>query len=125
MSCRRVGSTSVRFEPRLRPSRGAEMALPFFCQGLLEQFRAQLGIRIHLLEATVLLFELLDAREHRGIHAAEFASPLIKGSRANGVLTAQSGHRRAALGLLEHRDNLAVGESRFFHGTSSENVTRK
>ena len=52
-------------------------------------------------------------------------TPTVERRRADAVLAAQLGDGRAGLGLLEHGDDLAVGEAGLLHGTSSEKGTRK
>src|SRR3546814_5962576 len=91
------------------------MASPFFGECFLEQVGTELGVGVHLLQPTVLLLELLHPADHGHIHAAELAAPLVERRRADAVLAAQLRHGRTGLGLLEHGDDLAVGEAGLLH----------
>jgi len=53
---------------------------------------------------------------HRGTHAAELRPPLVERGGADAMGSAQLRNRRTQLGLLEHGDDLAVTETRFFSG---------
>ena len=92
------------------------MALPFFCEGLLQNVGTHLGLGIHLLQAPVLFLQRLHLRDHRGVHAAVFGAPFVERGRTDAVCPAQLRHRRAGLSLLENAQNLAVGKSRFLQG---------
>src|SRR5690606_12570792 len=82
----------------------------------LEQVGAELGIGVQLLQPPVLVLQFLHPADHGHLHAAELAAPLIERRRADAVLSAQLRHGRTGLGLLEHGDDLAVGEARLLHG---------
>jgi hypothetical protein len=49
-----------------------------------------------------------------GNHAAELGASLVERGVADAVLAAQLGDRRAALGLLEDGDDLAIGKRDVF-----------
>lgn len=53
------------------------------------------------------------------------AALLVQRRLADGLLAAWLGRQRARLSPLEHRDNLAIGKTGFFHGTSSGKRTKK
>src|SRR5690606_6482755 len=86
---------------------------------------AELGVGVHLLQAPVLVLQLLELGHHRRIHATELAAPLVERRRADAVLPAQLRDRCAGLRLLEHGDDPAVCETGLLHGTSSGKGTRK
>lgn len=85
-----------------------EMASPLFFEGLLHDLRLQPLFCIHLLEPSVLRFELLEPRQERRIHATKLGPPLVERRRADAVLPTQLRNRLASLRLLEHGDDLAV-----------------
>src|SRR5438094_2998770 len=93
----------------IAPSPAAEMALPFFCERLRDNLGLETLLRVHLLQAPVLVFELLHASHQRRIHAAELGAPLVESCRAHAMFAAQFRDRGACLGLLEDGDDLAVG----------------
>src|SRR3546814_20328448 len=66
--------------------------------------------------------KLPEGRQKRRIHAAELAVLLVERSRADAMFAAQLRDRRAGFCLLQDRNDLAVGESRLLHGTSSERL---
>jgi hypothetical protein len=101
------------------------MASTFFCHCLLQHLGTELRGGAHLLQAPVLVLQLLELGHQRRIHAAELAAPLVECRRADAVLAAQLRYGCAGFSLLEHGQDLAVGESGFFHGTSSGKTTRK
>jgi hypothetical protein len=91
------------------------MASPLFCQGLRNDLGLQTLLGIHLFQATIFIFQLLHAGHQRGIHAAELGAPLVELGVADAVLAAQLRNRRAALGLLEDGDDLAIGKTGRLH----------
>jgi hypothetical protein len=91
------------------------MALEFFCESLRDDVGFDLRLDVELLEPTVLLLKLLHPRHQRHVHAAVLAAPFIKRRRTDPVLSAQIRHRRPSLGLLQHREDLAVRKSRSLH----------
>lgn len=97
------------------PSPAAEMALPLFCECLRNDLGLEALLGIHLLEAPVLVLELLHARHERRVHAAELGPPLVERGVADAVLAAQLRDRAAAFGLLEDGDDLAVGKTGRLH----------
>jgi hypothetical protein len=74
-------------------------------------YRAELRVGVHLLQAPILILQLLELGHHRGIHAAELAAPLVERCRADAVLPAEVRNGGAGLGLLEYGDDLAIGDS--------------
>src|SRR5690554_539146 len=91
------------------------MALPLFCHCLLENIGLEPLLGVHLLQAPVLLLQLFEARHHRGVHAAGLGTPLVERGTAHAVLAAELRHRRAALGLLHNRQDLAVAVAGLLH----------
>ena len=87
------------------------MALPLSLKGLLTQIRLKPLLGIHLLQAPVLVLELLEPLHHRGVHAAKPRAPLIERRTADAVLAAEVRDLDPGFSLLEHRHDLAVGES--------------
>ena len=71
----------------------------------------QRQIGIHLLQAPVLILELLEPGHQRGSHSAELRASLVERRAADAVLPAQLMDRDARLGLLEDRQDLAVRKS--------------
>ena len=84
------------------------MASPLFLQGLLDDLGLEAFFGIHLLEPPVLVFEFLEAGHQGGVHAAKLTAPFVERGRADAVFPAEFRNRAAALGLLEHGDDLAV-----------------
>ena len=91
------------------------MALTLFFERLLPDLGFELLFGIHLLEAPILVLQLLHALHHRGVHPAELRSPLVEHGAAHTVLAAQVRHLRACFVLLQDRQNLAVGVSTLAH----------
>jgi hypothetical protein len=65
------------------------MAPPLFCHSLGEDLGLEALLGIHLLEAAVLVLQLLETSHEGGIHPAEFGTPLVEGSGADAVLAAE------------------------------------
>ena len=82
-----------------------------FCEVLVGDFRLEFLFEIHFLEAAILVFELLHARHHGGVHAADLGAPLVKGGAADAQLPANLGHWQADLNPFERSHDLAVGKS--------------
>lgn len=87
------------------------MALPLFCERLLEDVGTHLGFGVHLLQAPVLVLQFLDSGHHRGVHAAVLRTPFVKSGGTDAVAAAQLRNRRAGLSLLENANDLAVGKT--------------
>ena len=64
------------------------MASPLFYEGLRHDLSLELFLKVHLLQTTVLFFELFHARHHGHIHTAVLGSPFVKRRRADAQLTA-------------------------------------
>ncbi len=107
----------------IAPSPAAEMALPFFCRGLRDDLGLQAHLGIHFLQAPVFVLQFLHAGHQRGIHAAELGAPFVERGVADAVLAAQLWDWRAALGLLEDGDDLAIGKTGRFHAELSKNLS--
>ena len=71
-----------------RQAPGVEMAASLFSKSLFEQFRLHAHLRIHLLQATVLVFQSLHLADHLGIHAAVFGSPFVERRSAHSMCPA-------------------------------------
>ena len=82
-----------------------------FCEVLVGDFRLELLLQIHLLEAAVLVFELLHARHHGGVHVAELGGPLVKGGAIDAQLPANLAHWQASFNPFERSHDLAIGKS--------------
>ena len=95
----------------LSPDRADGTALPLFFEGFLDDLGLELFLHLHLLQTSVLVFEFFHARHQRRIHAAVISPPFIKRGIADAMLTQQVDHRRAAIGLLQYRQYLAIAES--------------
>ena len=96
------------------------MALPFFCRGLRDDLGLQAHLGIHFLQAPVFVLQLLHAGHQRGVHAAELGAPFVERGVADAVLAAQFRDWRAALGLLEEGDDLAIGKTGRLHAEFSK-----
>ena len=59
--------------------------------------------------------ERLGLRDHRCVHPAILRPPFAKRSRAHAMVTANLGHRHAALGLAQDRRDLRFAVSRHLH----------
>ena len=78
------------------------MASPLFCEGLVEDLHLQPLLGTHLLEPSVLDFELLEPGHNGSIHSATLSQPLVKRRRADAKLRAIRRNRQARLNSL-HR----------------------
>lgn len=87
------------------------MALQLSLQRFLADLRFDALFSIHLLELTIFIFQLFQARHQGCIHAAEFGSPFVKAGTAHTVFMTQLRNRNAVLGLLQDRQDLAVGKT--------------
>ena len=54
------------------------MALPLFCERLLDDLGLETFFGVHLLEAPVFVLELFHTSHERGVHAAVLAAPLVE-----------------------------------------------
>jgi hypothetical protein len=91
------------------------MALPLLCECLRDDLGFEALLGIHLLEAPVLILQLLHASHQGRVHAAVFGTPLVESGVADSVLPAQLGNGAAGFGLLEDGDDLAVGKAGRLH----------
>jgi len=82
-----------------------------FCEVLVGDFRLEFLFQVHLLEAPVLVFELLHARHHGGVHAAELSAPLVKGGAPDAHLSANLGHWHVSFNPFARSHDLAIGKS--------------
>ena len=101
------------------PTRVVEKAGLLFCERLFNDLGPHLRIDVHLLQASVLVFQLPHLGQQRHVHAAEPGALLVKRGRADAVFTAQIRHRRTGLSPLSHCHDLAVGKSRSLHCRTS------
>ena len=86
------------------------MASPLFCHGFLDDLGLHALFGVHLLQAPVLVLQLLQAGHQRSIHAAVLGAPLVERGTADAMLAAQIGRWSAHLRLLENGDDLTVGK---------------
>jgi hypothetical protein len=91
------------------------MASPLFCGGLGNDLGLELLLQIHLLEAPVLVFELLHAGHHGSVHATELGAPFVERGGADAQLSADIRHCQTDLNTLQSSHGLAVGKSRHLH----------
>ncbi len=68
-------------------------------------------LQVHLLEAPVLVFELLHAGHHGDVHAAEFGAPFLERGGADAQLSANLRHWQTGLNTVQGSHDLAVGKS--------------
>src|SRR5512146_131458 len=80
-------------------------------------FQAQ--VRIHLLQATVLFFQLLQTSQFTYRHAAVFRFPFVKGGFAEPMLADQFFQGHTGFCFLEDIHNLAFRKLRLLHGYGS------
>ena len=73
-------------------------------------------LRIHALQAAVLLLKVLQLLELACVQAAILRLPLVEGRVADLVLSAQISHLHARLMLLEDGNDLVFGELALSHG---------
>jgi len=92
------------------PRPDVRWASPLFCQRFLHRVRFELHVGVHLLEPGVLGLQLLDAFEHRRIHAAVLAAPLVKRRSTDAILAADVRHFQPGVLLLEDGHNLRFTE---------------
>ncbi len=95
----------------LWPSCAGETAALLFCEVLVGDFGLEFLSEVLLLEARVLVFELLHADHHGGIHAAKLGPPLLKACGADSQLTAYLRHRQTGFNTFEGSHVLAVGKT--------------
>nr|WMM94666.1 hypothetical protein [Pseudomonas kurunegalensis] len=76
---------------------------------------AQVGVGVHLLQATVFLFQFAQPSHQGCVHATKLGAPLVEGGRAEAMLAAELRNRATSLGLLEDGDDLAVRKTRCLH----------
>lgn len=71
---------------------------------------------VHALVLRQLALDFLETLEVRGSEATVLRFPLLVRRGADAVLAARILDRHSGLGLVQDRDDLALGESRFLHG---------
>jgi hypothetical protein len=86
-----------------------------FCEVLVGDFSLELLFEVHLLEPPVLVFELLHARHHGGVHAAELGALLVERGAADAKLAADLRHCQTGFNTFQGSHDLAVGKSRLLH----------
>jgi hypothetical protein len=91
------------------------MAGSLFCEVLVGNLGLEFLFQVHLLEAPVLVFELLHAGHNGGVHATELGSPLLERGGAYAQLPADLRGWQADLNTLQGSHDLAVGKSRLLH----------
>lgn len=72
-------------------------------------------LEVHLLEAPVVLFQLLEPGHHGNIHPAVFGSPLVKRGRADPQFTAHIGNPKASIDRFQRLHDLGVAISGLLH----------
>src|SRR5690606_8194770 len=90
----------------------------FFCDQVLHRGVVEGQLGVHPLELGVLGLELLHASQFGRLHAAVLRLPLVIGRRADPRLPAQVFDRHPGVALLEHGNDLGLGELRLLHTTS-------
>ena len=86
------------------------MASPLFFERLRHDLGLELLLKVHFLQAPVLVFELFHARHHRHVHAAVLGAPLVKRRCAHTQLSANVGRRKTRFNPFDRIHDLAVGE---------------
>ena len=86
------------------------MASPLFFERLRDNFSLELFLKVHLLEPSVLFFELFHARHHGDIHAAVLGPPFVKGRSTYALLATNVWNADASLNAFDRIQNLAITE---------------
>ena len=71
-----------------------------FCEVLFGNLGFELFFEVHLLEAPVLVFELLHATHHRRVHTTELGALFVKGRCADAHFSADLRHCQTDLNTL-------------------------
>src|SRR5690606_33208913 len=109
-------SSDLRTSPPDARRLGASRAgSPLFSNDLLEHLLIQRQIRHHTLQALVLLLERFEPLGLGSLHPAVLLLPAIERLLADVVPPADLTRRLGDLGLLEHRDDLRLGEPLLLH----------
>lgn len=72
-------------------------------------------VRVHLLEARVLVLQLLQTCHVGGLHATVLRFPVVVSRLGNAVFSARVLDLSTALDLLQDSDDLALSETGFAH----------
>ena len=99
------------------PAPGVEPGLQLFFDQLLHQGIVDAQVCVHLLEASVLPFQILESLQIRSLHATVFGSPLVEQCSANPQLSTDVFDRDSGLGLLDRFDDRMFTVLAFSHDT--------
>ena len=77
------------------------MGSPLFFEGLRNDLGLELFLKVHLLQAAVLFFELFHARHHGHIHTAVLGPLFVKRRRADAQLTTHIWNADASLNAFD------------------------
>ena len=80
-----------------------------------QQIRLHSEIRIHPLQAPVLVLDGLHLADQGRIHSTILCPPLVKRRAAHPMLTAQLDHRHPAFGLPQDCEDLSLSASACLH----------
>ena len=94
-------------QSRTQPAPVVLLLGEFFFDNILQHFVFQAQIRIHLLQATVLLFQLLHAFYFTDAHPAILRFPLVKRGFAEPMLAAQIFYHYSSFRFLQNVHDLA------------------
>ncbi len=86
------------------------MASPLFFERLRHDLGLELLLKVHFLQAPVLVFEFFHARHHRHVHAAVLGARLVKRRCTDAQIPTNVGHRKARFNPFDRIHDLAVGE---------------
>jgi hypothetical protein len=86
------------------------MASPLFFERLRHDLGLKFFLKVHLLQAPILIFALFHPAHHGHIHAAVFGALLVKRCRTDAQLPANVGRRKTRPNKFDRIHDLAVGE---------------
>ena len=84
--------------------------LELFFDHIFEYPMLKTDVCIHLLKPPILLFQLLQAFDHFGIHPTVLVLPVIEGALADTMLLTNIGYTYPSFVLLEDFDDLTLCE---------------
>ena len=90
-------------------------ASELFCDDLLCKFMIPCEFGVHLLQAMILCFEIVQTLELFAIHAAVFLSPIVECRLTDSMISTNFSSRFAAVEFLQNRYNLLRCESTLLH----------
>src|SRR5262249_40119523 len=102
--------------PDAERSPAAQQALQLFCDDILQRYILQGEIRIHPLQATILMLQLFEPLHVGGLYPTVLRLPLVVGRRADAIVPPDLIDRAPGIRLLQNGHNLCLGKLRLPHG---------